>query len=199
MKELIWYSMPGALLMTAIAIVWPESIDTDGKRLVFAALIPLVGFAVHQAFRTAFEATGGYERKSRKVLGTIVATLAPTAGRVLSSRHQAFLVWETSFYSDDFPAPFREHDRDAWHFILSFWGMALAGFTGTLVFLGAYFFQATHHRLLVAALIEFAIAGMFTAKGWLTYRSLVAQEEAVAQQSPDVFSAALSKAGSATP
>lgn len=199
MQELIWYSMPGALLMTAIALVWPESLDTDGKRLVFAALIPLVGSAIHQAFRAAFEATGGFERSSRKVPITIMKTLATSERRVLTSRHQAFLVWETSFYSAEFPAAFREHDRGAWHYILSFWGMALAGLAGTFLFLGAYLFQAAHRRFLVASLLEVAVAGTFALKGFLTYRSLVSQEEAIAHQNPALFSAALLKSGSAAP
>jgi hypothetical protein len=195
MEELIWFSMPGAVFVAAVVALWPEAVDTDPKAILLVILVPLAGFVLHQLYRLLFEWTGGYARKSRSVIHYIKDKLAPQKGVELEELREAFMVWELTFYGDEFPAAFRSHDRRAWHYILSFWSIALSGIIASL--LGALWccFKSCSALHLGVALSGLAVAALFYLKGGSTYDSLVEQEEELAMSRADLFYPALEKLG----
>lgn len=193
MEDLIWFSMPGAVLAVAIVVMCPAIVDTEAKAIILAVLMPGIGFSVDQIFRLIFEWTGGYARKSRTVLLHIMNVLAPRENIALSELKKAFLVWEITFYEDEFPAAFRDHDRGSWHYILSFWSISLAA---ALAFVFAMFglvFLSRNASLLLVALAELGAALVFYFKGKSTYNSLVRQEVAVVHNHEGLFLETLRK------
>jgi hypothetical protein len=185
MEELIWFSIPGALLATAIMTVWPETIDTEPKAIVWVILVPAIGFVVHQLYRLIFEASGGYARKSRSVLQHIINL---TDHKDIKDNKKAFLVWEIAFYSDKFPVAFRDHDRGAWHYILSFWSISFSAVISCLLCgVGFVLVSSIGVRVLLVAIGELIIAIIFYLKGRSTYKSLIQQEVAILYTNKDLF------------
>lgn len=193
MQELIWFSIPGFVMAAAIVAVWPSSIDSEPKTVLWIVLVPVIGYIIHQLFRLIFEATDGFARKSRTVLHHISTVLAPRENIPAPDLKQAFLVWETVFYSDEFPAPFRDHDRGAWHFILSFWSISFSATIALILCLIDYFFISSDEYLLGIAFGEFSIALIFYLKGGSTYQSLTRQETAIVYNYEKIFLATLKK------
>ncbi len=170
MEQLIWFSIPGALLCATLFVVCSSSAD---EIVLWIAVAPVIGFVVHQVFRLGFEVAGGFASKRRKVLYHIIQDLE------VVSYKQAFLVWEVTFYSNDMPASFRDHDRGAWHYILSFWGISLAAFVSLGLCLLGYLLVAHRSDVLYMALAQLVVLVIFALKGWTTYQSLMEQELAV--------------------
>lgn len=187
MEQLIWFSMPGAVLAAAIVTVWPKTLDTEPKAIAWVVLVPAIGFIVHQLYRLLFESTGGYARKARAVIQHIMNVLAPRVDTPLTDPNKAFLVWEIAFYSEKFPAAFRDHNRGAWHYVMSFWGISLSGVISSLLAAVGFVFVSSTGPPLFVALGELLIAVLFYFKGRSTYKSLVRQEVALAYTSEELF------------
>ena len=188
MDRLIWFSMPGAVLVPAIVACVPELSNfkiTEGEAVLLAITIPFVGFVLHQVYRMLFEATGSFARGSRPVIRPIQQEYSASAPNTKVSRKDAFLIWEITFYSEPFPNSFREHDRGAWHYVFSFWSVSFAALIamaslvlcGLPVELNSVTPIALHPQtlLLVGELAMFIV---FYIKGKQTFDSLMRQEVA---------------------
>lgn len=114
MNELIWFSVPGAVGLYALHLAFPGN-SSNGGLLVIASA-PILGFILHQLYRTVFEACHGWETLRRPVLALIKKEYNLDDG----NPRLPFLIWETSFYSDGVPDSFREHNRSGWHYVMSF-------------------------------------------------------------------------------
>ena len=196
MEELIWFSIPGAVMAIAIGVVWYPVFGNELGALVLGVLAPVIGFIVHQSSRLLFEGTGGYAQKSRTVLHYISDVLAPRENVIVPNLERAFLVWEITFYGEDFPAPFRDHDRVTWHYLHSFWGITLSAvLSPILCIVGCfgYFASSPIINVLGVVLGEVLIAVIFALKGRSTYHSLIKQETAMAQKHKELFLATLRK------
>lgn len=193
MQELIWFSIPGFVMAATIIAIWPSTIDSEPKTVLWIVLLPVMGFIVHQLFRLIFEVTGGFARKSRKVLHHISKVLALRENIPIPNLQQAFLVWEAVFYSEEFPAAFRDHDRNAWHFILSFWSVSISAIIAFILCLIGYFFISPDNNFLGIACGEFSIALIFFLKGRSTYKSLIQQETAIVYNYEKIFLDTLKK------
>jgi hypothetical protein len=176
METLIWYSAPGAVLAIAILDIWPALIKTDGSSFLVAVALPVLGFGIHQFYRLLFEITRGFERQSRPALKRIRDEIASKNGIANCSPKKAFLIWETTFYGNGIPTPFREHDRNAWHFILSFESTALAAALGVCSLVLSCCFGARPSHLAWIVLAEALIGVIFALKAHFTYQSLMRQE-----------------------
>src|SRR5271168_5411838 len=188
MSELIWFSIPGAIFMAVGAFIGfpahlvPATLDDGYITLAVAVTLP-IGFAIHQLFRTLFELVGGWSNRCRLVISHIKEQYKT------ETRRKAFLVWEMALYSNkaeenapEIPEPFREHNRDMWHYIISFWSCTFSAiispffwwFTG-LVFQGSH----PHNLKWTWVLFFMGIIGtvfVFGGKGWLTHNALNEQE-----------------------
>lgn len=193
MDELIWFSIPGAVISFAVIMVFPEVINTDSKFVAIVFLSPLIGFVIHQSYRLVFELTGGFARKSRTVIDRILKELATEENIALKNRESAFMVWEITFYSEGFPSPFMNHDRGAWHYILSFWSITFAAVLSMLFCILAYFTFAPVPNSAIAAILELVIGLIFYYKGLTSYRSLCAQEVAITHTHKELFVKTLKK------
>jgi hypothetical protein len=58
LEQLIWYTVPGALIVAAWLLVCPYVLQQDGMAAVIIAGTPLLGFVIHQAYRLFFEWRG---------------------------------------------------------------------------------------------------------------------------------------------
>ena len=187
MEELIWFSIPGAVFTIALVTIFPSLIESDAKSVVLALSVPVTGFIIHELFRLLFELTGGFARKSRKVIDFLMQEIAPTENIKLSSRESAFMVWEITFYSDGIPSSFLNHDRGAWHYLLSFWGISMTAFIAACFCLIAYFVVRQGTIPIWVALFEALVGVTFYWKGLTTYRSLVEQEIAIVKMHKELF------------
>lgn len=165
MSELIWFSIPGSLVVATLLYVgrWPD-IDKVGNALLTAGAVPLIGFIIHQGFRCLFEQWVGFQWRGRRVISEIQQHWQ--ADNI--DQRRAFLIWESTFYSDDFPESFREHDRGAWHYILSFWSGAFAA--GLTVLVVSIWYSC------VASLVLIVVGVVLGVKGYQTWDSLCDQE-----------------------
>ena len=102
-------------------------------------------------------------------------------------REKAFLVWEITFYGENFPKAFRDHNRVTWHYILSFWSTSFASFIGFLVALYGIFSAPIEVSLVAVLIIEVIAVVTFYLKGKSTQNSLYNQEKAVVYQYEDLF------------
>ena len=181
MEQLIWFSMPGAFVVIALAFVCPDVVGTTEKAALLIVLIPVIGFFVHQAFRLLFELSdgfkirpqsGGFKRRSRIALDYIINNLGPKEGIENMDRENAFLVWEITFYGEKFPKAFRDHNRVTWHYILSFWSTSFASFIGFLIVLYGIFPAPIEVSLAAVLIIEVIAVATFYLKGKSTQNSL---------------------------
>ncbi|MBI4559626.1 MAG: hypothetical protein HY706_18720 [Candidatus Hydrogenedentes bacterium] len=166
MNDLIWFSVPGAFLVAASLIAkWPFAINCNsvGDSILTAVAIPLVGFVCHQLFRVLFEWRFGFEWPKRKVISKIW-----TLGEKELNSHDAFLIWECTFYGKCFPEHFREHDARCWHYILSFWSGTLAAVLSAVIL--------TCQSKVGWAIGFLVIAALLAWKGDLTWWSICDQE-----------------------
>lgn len=193
MREFFWCYVTGVLLLAGPIVFFPA------KFLELVVLAPAAGFLVHQTARLRFERKGGYAQPERAVIERIRSQFAPKFGVDGLSDDEAFLLWETTFYSDAFPASFREHDHRAWFAVLALRGMALAARAG------AAFCFVVGLALLVGrnaegTIVAFAVMGVdvvlaqiLGAKAATTQASLFQQEAAVLQLQQDLFATHLKR------
>ena len=74
MNELIWFSIPGAILLLAIGIIMPNElfyVKTEYIAIIIVSA-PIIGFIVHQLWRTIFEIVWGFHTKKRLVIFKIM-------------------------------------------------------------------------------------------------------------------------------
>jgi hypothetical protein len=170
MNELIWFSIPGAVGLWALHLVFPHE-DWNNKVVVIASA-PVLGFILHQLYRVIFESTRGWEKDARPVLALIRETYKIAD----SQERMPFLIWETTFYSNDIPKAFREHNRNSWHYVMSFRSVAFtSAFSGLAVGFVRTFWRASSMPFLQLGLLALLFL-LFWQKGRLTYLSLTRQE-----------------------
>jgi hypothetical protein len=99
----------------------------------------------------------------------------------------AFLIWEVTFYGEKVPASFRDHDRGAWHYVMSFWSVAFVAVLATPFVSGVAACQTNNHSLWRWAGVLVLITGVFVLKGILTARSLCHQECCIFKKYGDAF------------
>jgi hypothetical protein len=190
---LIWYSIPGALIVVSVLAVYPAARDLQPVFIV--GVTPLLGFLIHQGYRLYFEMRKGYSNESRPVIRHLMqeANVDGTS-RVLTLK-DAFLTWELTFYSDCFPESFREHDRRMWQYIQSFGSVKWAALLGLLtVFFGLLLVGTPPKMEAVSMLIVLAIGVIvFQLKATSTQASLFQQEVAVANLYKEEFRATMKK------
>jgi hypothetical protein len=172
MEQLIWFSVPGSIVLYAIYLLVPNVGAAPPALLVGTA--PMLGFVIHQTYRTLFEACRGWESQRRPVL-----TLIQQAYKLeKAQRHTAFLIWETNFYSDNIPAAFRDHNRNMWHYVMSFRSASFAAAAAAAALALSVVLRCTQTPPLLTVVGFAVLGGMFWLKGRLTYLSLTRQEEA---------------------
>ena len=96
MNDLIWYSIPGAIVIMPFIQTHSDSISSE-KWLIGIIIvgIPVVGFIIHQMWRTIYESFGGFKSNRRKVIRAIIEH----DNWGIKFKEDAFLVWELTFYS----------------------------------------------------------------------------------------------------
>ena len=175
MNDLIWFSIPGAIALYASYILFPTFGSAPAAVLVGAA--PVSGFIIHQIYRTFFELRGGWESPRRPV----IVFIQEAYGIPTSEKNSAFLIWETTIYSDQLPEAFREHNRRMWHYVMSFRSVWLAASLSCIALIVVQFLcglpRPTTRFVLGFSYLELA----FCWKGKLTYNSLSKQEVAAFQ------------------
>lgn len=205
MEQLIWFSIPGAVIAVTLAAIWPLNIDTGPKVAMWIVVTPVVGFIIHQLFRLIFEGAvvfagkfpWGFDGKWRPVLQYTCKHLISDPKEKLNN-NEAFLIWELTFYSDAISNSFREHDRGAWHYILSFWSISLAAILSLILCLLAIWLPnlitlpgisgiGDTKLISVIAYGQIVLAVIFALKGWSTYQSLSKQEVAIMKLHKDKF------------
>lgn len=156
MEELIWFSIPGAVLAISVVLVWPTVIETPTNAILLATLVPVIGFIIHEFYRLIFELSGGFARKSRLVLHGIIL-LANHVDVPLSNLKQAHLIWVLTFYSDDFPKAFRDHGRGTWHYIFSFWSICVSAIISLPICVYGLMNNPQEKRMICGVLLQIII------------------------------------------
>jgi hypothetical protein len=169
-QDLIWFSVPGSIGVLTLGLLFPSVAAIAPAILIASA--PMLGFVLHQSYRTLFELTGGWESGDRSVLALI-----GTEYDVEDERTQ-FLIWETTFYSEGIPAPFREHNRAAWHYVMSFWSVAFTSFISAVALAITPLIFPQIDAPVPAVIAGFLMTAIFWLKGRQTYASLTRQEVA---------------------
>lgn len=172
----------------ALWVSCPRVAQQDGTLLAAIALV--LGFILHQAFRTAFELFGGWECRLRPVIKTILAM-----DKKLTPR-RAFLVWELTLYSKEIDESFRAHDRGAWHYVMSFWSIAFSSALSFLLMMITAIVRGDWESG-SWAIAPFVIGVIFTAKGFLTASSISRQECSILKLC-DAFRNTMTKLGTAS-
>ena len=192
MDELIFFSIPGLVIVLTIIGIRPTIINSQQELITLALLTPLAGYILHQTFRLGFELTGGYSRDSRAVVKYIVEKLA-TQESISISKKNAFHVWEITFYDTKDFSGFRDHDARSFHYTLAFWSTSFASIFGIILTGGYYFFQKTPcfdyftpmKVFFIALQIVFAI--IFWIRGNNVYKSINEQEVAFLLKNKEEF------------
>ena len=179
MEQLIFFSIPGALMIGSVVVGWPQPnyYDKTYFWVAIIAITPMFGYIIHQIYRIGFERTGGFARESRTTLQTIVDAFREQ--RTLSIE-EAFQVWEITFYSDEFPDSFRDHDRRTWHFIHAAWSAAFAAVLGLCALtISTYTQEPVGTVGLLLAFLNFGVYLVCWLKAGTAYRDLMEREIAV--------------------
>lgn len=183
MNELIWFSIPGAVLLFAAGLLFPSLRAAPDTLLVAAA--PVSGFLFHQFYRTVFELFGGWASSRRPVVAAIRSAYAIPA----TDHNTPFLIWETTFYSDGIPESFRAHNRGAWHYIMSFRSIWWSSALGAICLLVVPRFWGGASQSIGCVLSFVVVSVVFFLKAHLTYSSLGRQEVACFQHYRSAFDA----------
>ena len=189
MESLVWYSIPGVIVVATISLIALSELKLMTSpffAVSLAFLIPTCGFVVHQLMRVLFEGTGGFARKSRLAMNEI-CNWAKTEHNVDIDCRKAFLVWESAFYGEGFPEAFREHNRGVWHYILSFWGVSLACLLSAMTTTVFFSINSDRLELFISSIFSLALYFMFRKKGFQTYHSLNKQEKMLFWRKSGIF------------
>jgi hypothetical protein len=195
LEQIIWYTIPGFILMVPLVVYWPSILyfNQGGASFWFGLLALTGGYCFHQTYRALWEGCrGGFWTRERRSLDQLIEKFNSSIknGKLNISetcdRKKAFLAWEYVFYHK-LRKEFVDHDRGAWHYTLSFrtvscacWLSALSilpkifGALGSRAEIGCYF------SLLGVSFIVLITTGVFLCwKARLTLKSIVEQEEVV--------------------
>jgi hypothetical protein len=143
----------------------------------------MLGFVLHQAYRTLFEAFRGWESPRRPVL----ALIRDAYGIGETQEHTPYLIWEITFYSDDLPGPFRDHVRGVWHYIMSFRSVSFAAGLSAVALIVPWLLKLPDRPSLLAVAGFVLLAALFWLKARLTYLSLGRQELVAFQRYREAF------------
>lgn len=187
MKDLIWFSIPGAILILPIIFLFNGDLQSEDSFIgIILVSVPVCGFILHQAWRLIFEAFGGFSSKKRKVIHEIQNKDWKIKKQL--NRYDAFHVWELTFYSCGIDPSFRDHDRGAWHYIMSFLSCFVASIFGILLFIYDYLRDPCLKSFQwIWVIIYILIAIIFFFKARLTRDSLEQQEIAILKLHEDKF------------
>jgi len=198
MDQLIFFSIPGLVFGLSIIGIFSPSITTKENLVIFALLIPLAGYILHQTYRLIFEWTGGFGRKSREVVTFIQEDLDPQLPLSIS-REDAFLVWEITIYDTKEFSGFLAHDARSFHFTLAFWSTTFAAAIGVITTLLFFFFQKDILNVYFSplkfwiGLFQLIIAIIFFIRGKNVYKSINEQEVAFLKKNKEVFTDSMKK------
>jgi hypothetical protein len=172
MSELIWFSIPGALILLALGDLQPNPLEAVDATLVIASA-PVIGFLIHQFFRMLFELRicrgylGGYAGPWRRINQRIA-----TEYKLGKDYRTAHLIWEVTFYNNAADG-FREHDRGCWHYVMSFYSTTTAAVIGIIVLLA---WGEQSHASNTHLLLMIGAGGVCAVKGLQTVRAIGRQE-----------------------
>lgn len=168
MKNLLAFWLPGALLVSPVLPLLRNA--RPEVTLLILASVPLLGAVVHQLARCYFEAWGGYWSKNRR---TVIKFLA-TSYKLEKREADAFLLWETTFYSGKFPKEFCDHVHGAWQFIQSAWGVRIGA--GMAAIACVIMTRTSLDRHAQLAIFDLVVLAIFWVKGRQTHRRLLSEE-----------------------
>lgn len=183
MEQLIWYTIPGGIALAAFILTHLAQISTS-QVVAAVAASPIVGFVLHQAARTIFEFFYGYDSERRRVVALLMERINDGEEDRTCLRRKAFLTWELTFYSNDVPEAYRQHDRGSWHYIMSFWSVCIAAAIGIVVILSS---PSSRVEMYGWILVYVCIGVLFVVKALLTIRSISEQEVALVRKYKDAF------------
>jgi hypothetical protein len=185
MNQLIWFSIPGAIVTGTLYLINFSSIINPQNGALLLGLSLLNGFVFHQIYRIIFETyKRGYAGEWRGVLRKIIKAYKKKYKIKKNNKGylKAFLIWETTFYSEGFPEGFRKHDEGSWHYIQSFWGISVTALLSFITFVGYLYITKVELVGFSEDLIVWIYIGlivMFYLKGKLTFDRLNEQEMAI--------------------
>lgn len=179
MKELIWFSIPGSILVAVVYLLMPPSFHDS---FLWLMLAPLFGFIINQSYRVYFEWHGDLSGDWRETLQTIRTIY----GIIDDPNRKAHLIWEMTVYSDKIPEVVRQSNRETWHFIIAmrtcFWSTL---FSLSILYIGFFFGSNGSSRILnkdnliIFTTIYILASIIFFAKAKLTTNDLVRREKAL--------------------
>jgi hypothetical protein len=175
MNELIWFSIPGAIVILPIALIISDRfLCKDWVTGLIIVGVPVLGFIIHQFWRFMYEFCGGYSSRRRIVIKTIKNNFGITKSK------DAFLIWEITFYKQ-VDESFRAHDRGAWHYIMSFYSCMLASIFSILIMLLNFsiIYSQISNVFWILIILYLLVGILFIGKAKLTGRSLEDQEKAI--------------------
>ncbi|GMV90376.1 MAG: hypothetical protein AMXMBFR82_01540 [Candidatus Hydrogenedentota bacterium] len=179
MERLIWFSFPGVFIVAAYILTGKPEVATISNAILGTIAVPTVGFVWHQTFRLAFETWFGFASRHRDVIRSIKEFWK----NYNITDHEAFLIWECTFYGNSFPQAFQEHDRRAWHYTIACWSAGSAAFIAFIYVTLKWYLGfsevaiiAPRISIIHIALVYIFIAFALVLKGYLTWRSICAQE-----------------------
>jgi hypothetical protein len=94
MNTLIWFSIPGAVAVYSLYMSIPQFKALPSSLVIASA--PVIGFLIHQLYRTVFEWIGGWENIKRPVLRLISEEYKIPSFQ--KNESLPFLIWEITFY-----------------------------------------------------------------------------------------------------
>jgi len=151
------------------------------------------GYCFHQIYRAIWEGCwGGFWTRERRSLDRLIEKFNSSAkndkldSSETSGRKKAFLAWEHVFYHD-LRKEFVDHDRGAWHYILSFRTVSWACWISALFILAQILWALKDTTVIGCSLfplfvtfLMLVVTGAFLCwKSMLTLKSIVEQEEVV--------------------
>jgi hypothetical protein len=193
LEQIIWYTIPGFILMVPLVLYYPSFLHEEGASLWFGLLALTGGYCFHQIYRAIWEGCcDGFWTRERRSLDRLIEKFNSSAknGKLNSSktcdRKKAFLAWEHVFYHE-LRKEFVDRDRGAWHYILSFRTVSCACWVSALLILLKVFVAlickaeiGSSFALLGISCVVLTATGAFLYwKARLTLRSIVEQEEVV--------------------
>ena len=181
---LVWYTLSGGICTLSLWLVAPSTYETPGT--VWAAAIPLLGYAIHQLFLIIFEATGGWENAKRRPCLETIKNRFKVCDNLKNSCNP-FLIWELTLYGEAFPESLRQQIIRVRHYIFLRNCFRVCLTVGILLLVPLF----THHtnKKLPWLLIVFSTGVTFTIKGIFTKHQLTQLEDAALMKYLEQFKA----------
>ena len=176
MEQLIWCTIPGALLVTALVIpgFWLTR-DTSGWTAITICTAPVVGLVMRETFRCLFNTWFRFRLPRWRVLGSIMRT----QGDCSMGAKDAFVIWECGLCSDTFPAAFRDHLTRSMDRMFAYGSVSFAALCGLPYLL---FGEAT-----TAAVVYVGVALAFACLGHQLWQVLDREQARMFEMHRNVF------------